>query len=136
MTATAVASILLVEDDDQDAFLFAEALREVAPEACFDHVKDAQTALQRAASADCIVLDLNLGAQDGLWLLDQLLGDDRLRTLPVIVFSGDVGRMSRASSAFSNVAASVRKPNTMDDYASALHIVLAVLQAAVRSRSG
>ena len=129
---------MLVEDDDSDAFLFENVLGEVAPDAEFRRMtraEDAISALRDGDShANCIVLDLRLRGQDGLWLLDQLLADPALKATPVVVFSGDPGRMERASSAFSNVVSSVRKPDTVEEYQTALHIVVAVLRAALARR--
>lgn len=126
--------ILLVEDDDQDAFLFEKMLREefaaveitrsVEGRAAFD-------TLGEIGAPDCIVLDLRLAGEDGLWLLDKLLEDDALARIPVIVFSGDAGRLQRACADFPNVISSIRKPETLAQYRAALAIVNATLGVAV-----
>jgi CheY-like chemotaxis protein len=139
MTDTpAQTRILLVEDDDQDAFLFEKMLREeagatdiiraVEGRGAYDAVKD------EASAPDCIVLDLRLSGEDGLWLLDRLLDNEALARIPVIVFSGDTARMQRACSEFPNVVSSVRKPETLEQYRTALTIVAATLQAALGER--
>ncbi|MGX6646736.1 response regulator [Maricaulaceae bacterium MS644] len=130
--------ILLVEDDDQDAFLFEKMLREeagatdivraVEGRGAYDAVKD------EASAPDCIVLDLRLSGEDGLWLLDRLLDNEELARIPVIVFSGDTTRIQRACSEFPNVVSSVRKPETLEQYRTALTIVAATLQAALGER--
>ncbi|MEQ8433732.1 MAG: response regulator [Oceanicaulis sp.] len=136
--APAQTRILLVEDDDQDAFLFEKMLREeagatdivraVEGRGAYDAVKD------EASAPDCIVLDLRLSGEDGLWLLDRLLDNEALARIPVIVFSGDTTRMQRACSEFPNVVSSVRKPETLEQYRTALTIVAATLQAALGER--
>ena len=132
------AHVFLVEDDDQDAFLFEKMLREEAGAARTERAVEGRSALEALNKADalpdCIVLDLRLSGEDGLWLLDRLLEDERLARIPVIVFSGDAARLERACASFANVVSSVRKPQTLDDYRSALAIVGAILGAAV-SRS-
>ncbi len=132
------AHVFLVEDDDQDAFLFEKMLREEAGAAKIERAVEGRSALAALTKAetlpDCIVLDLRLSGEDGLWLLDRLLEDERLARLPVILFSGDAARLQRACASFPNVVSSVRKPQTLDDYRSALAIVGAILGAAV-SRS-
>ncbi len=129
------AHVFLVEDDDQDAFLFEKMLREEAGAAAIDRAVEGRGALDSLKAGDnapdCIVLDLNLAGEDGLWLLDRLLEDEALSRIPVIVFSGDAARLERACASFSNVVSSVRKPKTLDDYRSALAIVGAILGAAV-----
>lgn len=129
------AAVLLVEDDDQDAFLFEKMLREEAGAATITRTVEGRAAFDaihgEGRRPDCIVLDLNLSGQDGLWLLDRLLEDEVLARIPVIVFSGDAARLQRASADFSNVVSSVRKPQTLEDYRAALTIVAAILNAAV-----
>lgn len=129
------AVIFLVEDDDQDAFLFEKMLREEAGAATIKRAVEGRAAFEAingdGRRPDCIVLDLNLSGEDGLWLLDRLLEDEELARIPVIVFSGDAARLQRASSAFTNVVSSVRKPQTLEDYRAALTIVAAILNAAL-----
>jgi CheY-like chemotaxis protein len=129
------AHVFLVEDDDQDAFLFEKMLREEAGAANIERAVEGRAALDALKGSerdpDCIVLDLRLSGEDGLWLLDRLLEDDDLARIPVIVFSGDAARLERACASFNNVVSSVRKPQTLDDYRSALAIVGAILGAAV-----
>ncbi len=135
LAAARDAVVFLVEDDDQDAFLFEKMLREEAGAAEIVRAVEGQAALNELRNGtrqpDCIVLDLNLAGEDGLWLLDRLLDDDDFARIPVIVFSGDAARLQRASADFSNVVSSVRKPQTLDDYRAALTIVAAILNAAL-----
>lgn len=130
--------ILLVEDDDQDAFLFEKMLREEAGATDIVRAVEGRAAFEAAgddsAAPDCIVLDLRLSGEDGLWLLDRLLEQERLSRIPVIVFSGDTARLQRACSEFPNVVSSVRKPETLEQYRTALTIVAATLQAALGER--
>lgn len=139
MTGTqAQTRILLVEDDDQDAFLFEKMLREEAGATDIVRAVEGRTAFDRiqetASAPDCIVLDLNLSGEDGLWLLDRLLENDALARIPVIVFSGDAARLQRACASFPNVVSSVRKPETLEQYRTALTIVAATLQVALGER--
>lgn len=134
--ATSQTRILLVEDDDQEAFLFEKMLREEAGATDIVRAEEGRSAfetLQRAAP-DCIVLDLRLSGEDGLWLLDKLLENEVHARIPVIVFSGDTARLQRAASEFPNVVSSVRKPETLEQYRIALTIVAATLHAALGER--
>lgn len=126
--------VLLVEDDDQDAFLFERMLREESGAAQITRAREGRTAFENVSQSgapDCIVLDLRLSGEDGLWLLDRLLADEALARIPVIVFSGDAVRLQRACADFPNVISSIRKPETLDQYRAALSIVNATLGAAV-----
>lgn len=130
-------SVLLVEDDDQDAFLFEKMLREEAGAASIVRAVEGRSAkrlLDEGLTPHCIVLDLRLAGEDGLWLLDRLLEQDRLARIPVIVFSGDAARLERACASFPNVVSSVRKPETLAQYRAALTIVGSILYAVVGDR--
>lgn len=135
MTASQTGTaVLLVEDDDQDAFLFEKMLREEAGATRIDRAVEGATALDlvaRSGGYDCIVLDLRLSGEDGLWLLEHLNAKPDLAAIPVIVFSGDAARLQQACAAFPNVVSSVRKPETLEQYRTALTIVGAILRAAV-----
>ena len=130
--------VLLVEDDDQEAFLFEKMLREEAGATDIVRAVEGKAAFEQVtkpgAAPNCIVLDLRLSGEDGLWLLDRLLDDEALARIPVIVFSGDTARLQRACSEFPNVVSSVRKPETLEQYRTALTIVAATLQAALGER--
>ncbi|MFP4518233.1 MAG: response regulator [Oceanicaulis sp.] len=134
--SSAHTRVLLVEDDDQDAFLFEKMLREEAGATDIVRAEEGRAAYEtlRSAAPDCIVLDLRLSGEDGLWLLDRLLADETLSRIPVIVFSGDTARLQRAVSEFANVVSSIRKPETLEQYRAALTIVAATLQAALGER--
>ncbi|XBQ17668.1 MAG: response regulator [Oceanicaulis sp.] len=129
--------VLLVEDDDQDAFLFEKMLREDVGAAEIERMVEGRQAfesLKAGPAPDCVVLDLRLAGEDGLWLLDRMLEDETLARIPVIVFSGDADRLQRACASFPNVVSSVKKPETLDQYRAALTIVAAILAAAVDGR--
>lgn len=130
------ARVLLVEDDDQDAFLFEKMLREEGGATETVRAVDGASALEALRGGgvpSCIVLDLRLAGEDGLWLLDRLLEDEALARVPVIAFSGDAERLQRACTDFPNVISSIRKPETLEQYRAALAIVTATLGAAIHS---
>jgi len=131
---TSQSAVLLVEDDDQDAFLFEKMLREEVGATHIDRVTDGEGALkavQAKPDFDCIVLDLNLNGEDGLWVLEHLSKTPEHARIPVIVFSGDAARLQQACSNYDNVVSSVRKPETFEQYRTALTIVGAILGAAM-----
>ena len=106
-------------------------LEQHSPTTKLSHETSARQALETLTNGPeafgLIVLDLKLVGEDGVWMLEQLRQNDTLSTLPVIVFSGDPERIGTASSQFANVVSCVRKPETLAEYESALHIVLAIL---------
>ena len=127
-------TLLLVEDDDQEAFLFEKMLREESGAAVIDRAVEGEQTLDLVRSNpdyDCIVRDLKLAGEDGVWVLEQLSQNPAYSHIPVIVFSGDAERLQQACSQYANVVSSVRKPETLEQYRAALTIVMAILHAAL-----
>lgn len=131
---TQTPRVLLVEDDDTEAALFARMLTRKSPDCQVARVASGRQAIEQLQSAplpDCVVLDLRLPGEDGIWILERLLETPEWRTIPVIVFSGDVSRLGPASSQYPNVASSARKPHSVEEYEATLLIVCAIIGATV-----
>lgn len=93
-----IRNILLVEDNPNDAELTMEALAEHNLANKVAWVKDGEEALDylfhRASFAErtgnnpvVILLDLKLPKVDGLQVLRQIKGDQKLRTIPVVILT-------------------------------------------------
>lgn len=121
--------ILLVEDNDADALLIQEALREagvdqpvhVSPdgEAAMAHLE----ATSSSTPPDLVLLDLNLPRMDGREVLRRVKGDPSLREIPVIVLTTSAAPEDIAMAYGRGANAFVRKPLGMDrlvDAASAI----------------
>ena len=83
--------ILLIDDDEDDQFIFLTALKAVAPEcACrivnngADAVRDLQV---HHSKPDMIFLDLNMPIMNGFEFLAILKTDPLLSSLPVTIYS-------------------------------------------------
>jgi len=90
------AEILLVEDNPADVRLTMEALKEEKFHSNLHVVTDGEEALaflrrqgkySKAARPDLILLDLNLPKVDGREVLREIKGDDRLKSIPVVVLT-------------------------------------------------
>lgn len=90
------ARILLVEDNPACVELTREAFAECGHSDCLDVVGDGLEALDflrrqgRHADALCpdlIMLDLNLPKKDGREVLAEIKADERLKCIPVVVFT-------------------------------------------------
>jgi chemotaxis family two-component system response regulator Rcp1 len=88
--------ILLVEDNLGDILLLMEAFRESGVKANLKVVGDGEEAMKylhregpyaETRAPDFILLDLNLPRMDGRAFLRQMKGEERLRSIPVIVLS-------------------------------------------------
>ncbi|MCM3886226.1 SpoIIE family protein phosphatase [Frankia sp. R82] len=84
--AEVIWPILLVEDDDGDAFLVSELLEEVSAPVALTRVRTVAEALLGSAGAACILLDLGLPDSEGLSALRRLLAVES--GAPVVVLTG------------------------------------------------
>ncbi len=88
--------VLLVEDSEDDAFFFRDALRRAKLENDFVHAADGQAAIDYLASAlngqarrpDIVFLDLKLPGLNGFDVLTWLGGQAPETAIPVFVLSG------------------------------------------------
>ena len=84
-------SLLLVDDDTDDAALFEEILLEASPSTLFEWAKDGEDALQKLASKpvspDLVFLDLNMPRMGGKECLAHLKNNEALRHIPVIMYT-------------------------------------------------
>jgi len=88
-------SILVVEDDPDDAFLVRRAFARTHPHVHLHFASDGEQAVeylsreapQAASLPDIVLLDLKLPRMSGLELLKWLRASPRLRRLPVVVLT-------------------------------------------------
>ena len=85
-------NILLADDDPDDCSLFKEALDDLAVNADFTTVNDGVQLMDFLASSAgelpaILFLDLNMPRKNGFECLSDIKSDDKLKNLPVIIFS-------------------------------------------------
>jgi len=110
--------ILLVEDNQADALLIREALRQVDVSHPVEVVTDGEQALARLRGdeqrPDLVLLDLNLPRVDGREVLSQVKADPALRDIPVIVLTTSSAPPDIAFAYDRGANAYMRKPLGMD----------------------
>ena len=83
--------LLLVEDNPNDAELTQRALRKAQVDARLDIARDGAAALDYLLSSrpkpKVVFLDLKLPKVDGIEVLRRIRGDDRTRSIPVVVLT-------------------------------------------------
>ncbi|MBP7149057.1 MAG: response regulator [Acidobacteria bacterium] len=85
--------ILLVEDNPGDVYLVREALAETGIAHRLHRVEDGQSAIEfleenrHNGMPDLVILDLNLPRKNGRQVLAEMQRSDRLRDIPVAVFT-------------------------------------------------
>ena len=91
-----VVDILLVEDNEGDARLAKEAMRDSKIRNTLHHVTDGEEAMAflrkegkyaKAPRPDLILLDLNLPKKDGRQVLAEIKDDDELKRIPVVILT-------------------------------------------------
>lgn len=89
---SALNHILLADDDKEDCLFFKEALKELSIVTNLTMVHDGEQLMQLLTDASfelpqVLFLDLNMPRKNGFSCLEEIKGDDRLKSLPVIIFS-------------------------------------------------
>jgi CheY-like chemotaxis protein len=89
--------ILLIDDAETDATLFATALKEAAPrvklywvatpEEGMEYIRQ-QNRFKEVAPVDLIICDLNLPGETGFEFLAQVKRDRATATIPLVIYSG------------------------------------------------
>ncbi len=117
--------ILLVEDNEGDARLAIEALKDGRVCNNLHHVKDGVEAMdfmrQEGAYAsaprpDLILLDLNLPRKDGREVLSEIKEDPELRLVPVVVMTTSAAERDLIRSYDLHANAYIIKPMDLDQF--------------------
>ena len=83
-------TILLADDDDDDVFLFRNALAQIRQDVKIITARngvDCMNLLMESSLPDLIFLDINMPLKTGLECLEEIRKDDRLKKLKVVVLS-------------------------------------------------
>ena len=121
--------VLLVEDNEDDmeltsmaferAKLFLKIHRLENGEQCMAFLRK-QGKYARAPTPDLILLDLNLPVMDGRAVLAEIVGDDRLRHLPVVILTASAAEQDILDMYKLRCSSYIVKPADFDQF---LHIV-------------
>lgn len=123
-------NLLLVEDDEADAYMTRVTLEENQAPCNFYHVWDGLEALaflrrqgekfQAAPSPDLILLDLNMPRFNGRELLVELKQDPQLAAIPVVIFTTSDSERDVAECFSRGAAGYIVKPMGIERLAAAL----------------
>lgn len=83
-------TILLADDDNDDALIFKEALEEAECETDFLHAHTGAnvfTLLENGATPDVIFLDLNMPVMNGWQCLAKLKNSEAYKDIPVVMYT-------------------------------------------------
>ena len=116
-------SVLLVEDDQADAYITQKVFRNIAEDIALSHTETGESALEWLAACqeqdtlpELILLDLNMPRMDGFTFLEHAKREHALRSIPVVVLTtsaaqGDVDRAYTLGA-----VGYVVKPTSIDDF--------------------
>jgi CheY-like chemotaxis protein len=122
---TAVAQILLVEDDLGDELMAREAFEDDAMSSHLHVARDGEQALDflyrrgeftDAPRPDFILLDLNLPRVDGRQVLRQVKADPAVAAIPVVVLTTSSSVEDLDACYYAHTNAYITKPNGYDEF--------------------
>jgi CheY-like chemotaxis protein len=125
-------TILYADDDIDDCELVVEALERIDPEIQCSMVndgKEALTVLAQGALPDYIFLDVNMPVMDGKNCLMELKKDDRLKDIPVVIYSTSQNESEIQELYAMGAQEYLRKPNSFSDLCHSLKTVIDKLQS-------
>ena len=85
-----IHNILMVDDDEDDQFLFQEALQQINEVCCCEIVSNGSEAIKKLGippPPDIIFLDLNMPIMNGFECLRNLRAQENYKDIPVVVYS-------------------------------------------------
>jgi CheY-like chemotaxis protein len=90
-----MASILIVDDDEDDLAMFCEVVRELEPSINCIITRNCREALKclrlhYPATPALIVMDLHLPGIDGLECLAEIKKDESFQNIPVVIYTGSI----------------------------------------------
>lgn len=119
--------IFYADDDAEDREIFCDAIQQINPDIKVVLSKDGQEALEilRAQRPpDLIFLDINMPRVSGIECLAKLKSDDRLKAVPVIIYSTSRDKREEKKLALLGAAAFVSKENSFEKLKESLERVL------------
>lgn len=120
-----IIDILLIEDNPGDTKLVQKAFEIGRLANRIFHVENGEEALDylfrrgpyvNASRPDIILLDLNMPGVDGRQVLSEIKGDDRLKTIPVIIMTSSMAEQDILESYELHANCYITKPVNVQDF--------------------
>ena len=122
-------TILLIEDDDDDAFIFKEVLREVFSHCILHHVHNGLEGIRllrnlNPAFPAAIILDWNMPIMSGKEFLFIKRGEENLKEIPTFVFTTATDNFTKEDAINSGASGFYSKPSNIKELESLMHEML------------
>jgi CheY-like chemotaxis protein len=126
MAVTAISTILLIDDDHDDCYLFTDAVKKIFPGVTIAITNNFIEAIAYLTSQkpDVIFLDLNMPFKNGIESIAELKANDEFKNIPVVVFSNSDYPRDIKLAYEKGAALYFTKPSSFDDLASGLQQIL------------
>jgi CheY-like chemotaxis protein len=123
---TSISTILLIDDDQDDCYLFTDAIKNFLPNINLVTVNNFLEAIAYLTSEqpDIIFLDLNMPFKSGIESLAELKADQNFKTIPIVVFSNSDYPKDIKLSYEKGAALYFTKPSSFDDLLVGLQQIL------------
>ena len=124
-----IRRILLADDDKDDIILFEDVLEELHLSTHLTTVNNGEQLMQllndeKELLPDILFLDLNMPRKDGLYCLSQMKNKERLKYIPVIIFSTSYARETVSLLYKNGAQYYIRKPNDFAQLKRLIHMAL------------
>ncbi len=116
--------ILLADDDEDDTFLFQEALSQIQVKANLITAENGMELMKKLTSAeqtpDLIFLDMNMPVKNGLECLTEIRENDKFKETPVLILSTSIAENLLESAHKGGANLYIQKPTS---FASLISII-------------
>ena len=121
-------NILYADDDADDREIFCEAIREINPAIKVVLGMDGEETLKilsvQKELPHLIFLDINMPKMDGIECLAKLKSDDRLKSIPVIIYSTTSNKSDQSKIALLGASDFILKGNSFENVKDSLDKIL------------
>lgn len=123
-----VRQVLIIDDDEDDCDIFADAIGMLDPDIDCQKVFSAKTALLLLTTPECkpdlIFLDLNMHVLDGKKCLAEIRKIDGAKEIPVIIYSTSRRASDVAETRALGAVHFITKPSSLSELCSEISFVL------------
>lgn len=118
-------NFMIIDDDTDDRFFFKEALKKMLSSIEFLEANGGIEALELLRKTEqlphFIFLDVNMSPMDGYECLKQLKSDDKLKYIPVVMYSTSFSEESIIELYKLGASSYLNKPTNMNDLPAQIH---------------
>jgi CheY-like chemotaxis protein len=125
-----LSTILLVDDDPDDQFIFNNALKEVDRSISLSIAKDGVYALEKLKvfTPDLIFLDMNMPRMNGVEFLSSIKALSPFNKIPIIVYTTSTNLSDKAKVKLLGARDCVEKPVLFEDTVNTIRKIIAAFR--------